>query len=431
MSAPTGSPTESGPSLRWSSRARSIGEIETELARIWSQPDLTIDADGDGVRDRHIAARTSVMNLVIIANRPELGERAAAIISMLTGRHPSRTLVVTSADPDGPSWLDARIQALCVLPGPGRPETCTEFIYLTAGGESGRHLHAIAAPLLIHDLPVTIWWPGDPPFRSPAAADVLEMADRLIVDGSSWSGDGLSRLAAMADLLAEPRRAITDFALTRQSRWREAIASVFDLPDLRPYVRHLRRIAVTYATHDESGAPGTANVLKPIYHVAWLASRLRLEPVKTLQPIAARTGRGSGLAGDAVTTGAVASARGVVPAAARGLAGTLRGPNGEVGVVVRPVLSELPAGTTLRVELLAARRGSELRVDVTAETETVMVHAYEDGVEILARPFLAPRRTEVELLAEAIEAVGRDDVAARAILMAAAITRPQPATKEP
>jgi hypothetical protein len=99
--------------------------------------------------------------------------------------------------------------------------------------------------------------------------------------------------------------------------------------------------------------------------------------------------------------------------------------------VVRPVLSELPAGTTLRVELLAARRGSELRVDVTAETETVMVHAYEDGVEILARPFLAPRRTEVELLAEAIEAVGRDDVAARAILMAAAITRPQPETKVP
>ena len=60
------------------------------------------------------------MNLVVIARRPETGEHAAAIIRMLAGRHPSRTLIVSSADPDGPSWLDAQIQAHCVLPRRGR-----------------------------------------------------------------------------------------------------------------------------------------------------------------------------------------------------------------------------------------------------------------------------------------------------------------------
>ena len=64
----------------------------------------------------------------------------------------------------------------------------------------------------------------------------------------------------------------------------------------------------------------------------------------------------------------------------------------------------MPAGTTLRVELLAERRGSELRADVTAEAETVHVRVWQDGVEALDRHFLAPRRTEVDLLAEAIEA---------------------------
>ena len=82
---------------------------------------------------------------------------------------------------------------------------------------------------------------------------------------------------------------------------------------------------------------------------------------------------------------------------------TLSDGRAEVGVVVRPVVSTTPAGTTLRVELLAERRGSELRADVTAEAETVQVRVWLDGVEAHDRLFRAPRRGEVDLLAEAIE----------------------------
>ena len=42
-----------------------------------------------------------------------------------------------------------------MLPSATAPATCAETIYLTCGGEAGRHLEAIVAPLLIHDLPVT------------------------------------------------------------------------------------------------------------------------------------------------------------------------------------------------------------------------------------------------------------------------------------
>ena len=86
---------------------------------------------------------------------------------------------------------------------------------------------------------------------------------------------------------------------------------------------------------------------------------------------------------------------------------------------MRPVLSGMPSGTTLRVELLAERRGSELRVDVSAEAETVGVRAWQDGVELLDRRFTAARRTEVDLLAEVIEAPGRDPVSDGSIQMAA------------
>jgi hypothetical protein len=294
-----------------------------------------------------------------------------------------------------------------------------------AGGAAGRHLEAIIAPLLVHDLPVTIWWPSEPPFSTGAARDLFAMADRLVVDGSGWSGDGLARLRELAAAMERHHLAVSDFALVRQSRWREAIASVFDLPDFTPYLRYLKRIAVTYGTHDPTGAPGTTNVVKPIYHVAWLASRLGMEVERPLAPADAVKARAASPARSAPRDARRAGPRatpGVAAPLHRGLVGLLRSPRSEVAVVVRPVGSTMPSGTTLRVELRAERRSSELRADVTAEAETVHVRVWLDGVEALERSFLAARRTEVDLLAAAIEAGGADPVARDAIRMAAALT---------
>ena len=315
-----------------------------------------------------------------------------------------------SADPDGPPWLDARIQAHCVLPRADAPETWSEQIFLTAGGETGRHLSALVAPLLIHDLPVTVWWPGEPPFGSEPADALVEITDRLMVDGSSWTGDGLARLAQLAGLLDRYERlSVRDFALVRQARWREAIAGIFDVPEFLPYLGHLRRVSVTYATRSETGEPGTTNVVKPLYHVAWLASRLGLRVDAPLAPVEPRT------------KAAVSRQRpGEKPRLHRGLGARLvRGVSSEVGVVIRPVASPQPPGTTLRVELLAHRRGSELRADVTAKAEDVHVHTWVDGVQAMDRTFKAPRSTDVDLLSEAIEAGGRDPVTIGTIRMAA------------
>ena len=366
--------------------------------------------DGDHVNDRHIGARTSVMNLVVIAGRPEVGERCAATMQRLVGRHPSRTTIVQPADPDGPSWLDAQIVAHCIMPRADAPETCAETVHLTCGGESGRHLDAIVAPLLIHDLPVTIWWPDEPPFGSPQANDLLVMADRLVVDGSGWRGTGLNQLRRMAAVADRLPIAISDFAMVRQSRWREAIAAIFDIPDFLPYLRHIRRIAVTYGVRDEFGAE-TTNIVKPLYHAAWLGSRLGMHVVKPLGPMTSGVGRKPPPRGGGRST----------PLAnpSAGLVATLHVDRTDVAVVIRPVLSAMPAGTTLRVELLADWRGSELRADVTAEQDAVHVRVWQDGVHALERGFTAPRRTDVDLLAEAIESGGRDHVASGTLEVAA------------
>jgi glucose-6-phosphate dehydrogenase assembly protein OpcA len=376
------------PVLRWQSRAKTLDGITAELGRIWSSIALT--AEGPDGEERRVAARTSVMNLVVIAGRGEVGERVAAIVEGLTGRHPSRTLIVTPADPDGPAWLDAQVQAHCVLPSDTAPETCSELVYLTCGGESGQHLSGLVAPLLIHDLPVTVWWPGEPHFESRSAGELLPMADRVLVDGSGWAGDGLPGLAAMAHLPARFDLEIADFAMLRQARWREAIASTFDRPALLPFLAHLDRIEVHYAASD--GTPGAANVVRPLYHVAWLASRLGMAVEEPFR------------AGSAPWSGYQA---------------LLRHGRRKVPAALHPMESEAPRGTTLIVQLHATRSGAQLWVEVTAQADGVMVQASLDGDPMPERRFLAPRKREADLLAETIETAGRDPLAAAVLATAA------------
>jgi hypothetical protein len=188
----------------------------------------------------------------------------------------------------------------------------------------------------------------------------------------------------------------------RQARWREAVASIFDRAAFQPYLRSLRGIAVTCAAHGGPDVEAATNLVKPIYHAAWLASRLGLEVTAPL----ARSGRRAE-AGRSLRT---------VLEASRG---------GRVEVAIRPVLSPMPAGTTLRVELLAERRGSRLRAEATAEAEGVRVRVREDGGAALDRVFHAARRTDADLLTEAIEAGGRDRVAAATLAAAARLAGPR------
>lgn len=387
--APAPAAVRGQPLLRWASRARSVDAVAAELAKIWSSISLTAPGQ-DGEPERRVAARSSVMNLVVIASRGEAGERAASIVDGLAGRHPSRTLLVVPADPDGPAWLDAQVQAHCILPSETAPETCSELVYLTCGGESAQHMAGLVTPLLIHDLPVTVWWPNEPRFASGASTELLNLADRILVDGSGWSGDGLARLAEMTTLSAHHQIEIADLALLRQARWREAIASTFDRPALLPYLGHLDRIEIHYAA--SSGTPRSSNVVRPLYHVAWLAARLGMTVVT---PVQAGTEAWSGY--DAM----------------------LRHGRRRVPVHLQPIESAAAPGTTLVVELHALRGHSQLWVEVTAYADGVVVHASLDADPLPERRFIAPRRREAELLAETIDTAGRDQLTAEVLAMSA------------
>ena len=401
--------------------ASSVGEIEAQLGHLWAEHaadrarDAHLQADLARARaqaatraaaiaaaepaasdERHVAARSSVLNLIVVAGRPETAERCAEVIAATAGHQPSRSLILSAEDPDGPAGLEARVQAL-FLPAPSGPaQTVAETVRIVARGETGRHLASIIVPLLVHDLRVALWWPDDPALTSHRAERLLPLADQLIVDGMSWSGDGLDRLLALAQVAAAGRLLVSDFALLRQARWREALASVYDLPDLRPHLRAVRSITIEFAT--SAGEPAsTTNLVRPVYHVAWLASRLGMSVISPL---------GRARAGTRTAT--------------------LRQRDHAVKVELRPVESGLGPGSTVRIQIASSRRGSELEGIVSAGDHTVEVEVLEMGRQRIRRVFPAPRLDEVDLLERAIEDGPSDLLAAGTLAMAARIIGPEP-----
>jgi glucose-6-phosphate dehydrogenase assembly protein OpcA len=310
----------------------------------------------------------------------------ARTIAATAGRHASRSLVLTEVDPEGPSGLDARIEALALTTSAGKAETGAEMIYLTAHGETGSHLASVIVPLLVHDLPVALWWPADPPFETHRAERLLPLADRLIVDGSAWSGCGLGMLSQLAAVAEQRNLVVMDWAMLRQSRWREALASVYDLPDLRPHLGAVRRIEVEYAATKAGDPDGDTNVVRPLYHVAWLASRLGMTVISPLRRL------------DTGTRTAM-----------------LRQSGHEVQVVLTPAVSKLPDGSTVRVEITSRLRGAELIGTVAASDRSVDVVILDNGRERVRRRYAAPRLKDADLLGRAVEEGAADPVSVDAL----------------
>ena len=358
------------------------GEDANAVARGDPRLAAHMAADEDGIRVR---TRTSVLTLVVVAPRPELVDRSMAAVSTLASRHPSRAIVLSPTDPDGPPDFDAHIYASCQLPERGSSEICTEEILIKVGGELAQHLSSTVAPLLIHDLPVVLWWPDDVPFGRADFTELADECDRLFVDSGQFRGDGLDRLASMADAVYHGL-VVHDVSWLRLMLWRELLASCFDHPLLVRELKHLRAIRVDVAR------PGNDERLsRAVLFVGWLMSRLRLQVEEPL----ARAGDGAWHA-------------------------TARTGKRLIEVEIRPVEvgysgAVRSAGSMVRVELEADRPDAHTQVNVTRQADHLLATADWNGASVTRRATQLEPFDEVPYLAESLDRTGHDRLFAKAL----------------
>jgi hypothetical protein len=252
--------------LDWFGEDVCLADVDTALARLRAQAAAEAPS-----------MRTSVMTHIAWVP-PEWVERARAALEGMAERHPSRTIVLFPE----PGADDNRIDARAEVERWEVPDTdrglVTEVVELTLRGARAQAPASIVEPLLISDLPVFLRWRGEPPWGAQELEQLVDVADRLIVDSTEWDEVPTS-YAQLAELF--PRCAASDIAWARTSRWRSHLATLW------PGLADVRTVRVR-------GTAAQAWLLG-----GWLRSRLGREEI-ALEHDPAETLEGVSLDGEAV-----------------------------------------------------------------------------------------------------------------------------------
>jgi len=387
----------------WEQRDTTVRAIAGHLASLWDAP-----AAGSGdstVTEKGLPhARASVLNLIVTVVDSAAADRVVRTLLGLGVRHPSRALVLVPEPGTAGAPLDARISTHCNDAVGGGDRVCYEEVVLAVRGEAAEHLAGIVTPLLIHDLPTHVWWPGDPPFRDPVFEQLVEVSDRVIVD----SADFVDLLAGLRRLTNLRRHSgLGDLSWERLSWWQELTAQFFDAPRFRRYLPNLSRLAIRYAVpapgarpreEADEVAPGVAAPMaQALLYAGWIATRLGWKRYRTLEPLS-----------DA------------------GFRLRLEGRHEMVDLRLQPVpTDDLRPGELLSVRLRSLGETGAAEFIIDREGEDAMVATNADGMTALLRRIgmEVPREPELlssQLAVDVVDRVYEDALRAAAILLSSA-----------
>lgn len=167
---------------------------------------------------RHQGGPALGMVLTLIVETDEAAQYDAMRAANQAAReHPCRVLGVITRRPKAESRLDAEIRVGETGPG--------ETILLRMYGPLGQHADSVVAPLLVPDVPVVTWWPGQAP-DAPSQSPLGALAQRRVTDTASE--DQAQQM--LATLAGGYKPGDTDFSWTRLTPWRTLLAATFDVP---------------------------------------------------------------------------------------------------------------------------------------------------------------------------------------------------------
>lgn len=208
--------------------------------------------------------RTVLFNLIVFAETEQEAADAAQTAANIMGDHPCRTIVV-----DGLSSEFATASAVCGVTSRGDRRLCGEIIRVHARDEA--EMAGLILPLLLPDVPVLLWMPGELPSHA-CCETLVELADRFIFDSGRFSDllTNLPKLQRLAEINGR-RRSLSDLSWAALETWREMTAQHFDPFTAREYLNSLTAVELRYA-------PGVSEVVppQPLLFASWIVDRIGL-----------------------------------------------------------------------------------------------------------------------------------------------------------
>lgn len=265
--------------LTWEGKSVEIADIERELNRLWQSNIST-------AQGRQMPVRASVLNLVVYTTSDADADKLGEMVGRLSGRHPLRAVILSAEPYHAQPSLDTRINSYCFEDPETGSQVCCEQVIVGANGEPANHLTGIVVPLLIPDLPVYLWWMGEPQYESETFTDLIRSAQKLIIDSATFTPTPEAFRQVLAISRSERRTcAVSDLNWMRLWPWLEVVAQFFDHQNLHPHLYGIQSVVVEYAkgSEGEQASPTQAALM-----AAWLFSRLGEQPDHLqMKPVAA------------------------------------------------------------------------------------------------------------------------------------------------
>jgi hypothetical protein len=191
----------------------SLGDVEAALRRL----DAAATDPADSIRRTRVATHIAWVP-------PPWEEAARGVLAGLGERHPSRTIVLFPDPGSRRDAIDAEVEVE-VLGDPDLPTAiASEVVLLHLRGRRASAPASIVQPLLVSDLPVFLRWRGPLPFGARELEQLLDVADRLVIDSREWPEPeaDYGSLLRLFD-----RIVVSDIAWARTTAWRAAIAALW------------------------------------------------------------------------------------------------------------------------------------------------------------------------------------------------------------
>ena len=236
-----------------------LAKAENELTKLWGPAAQRV---GGPELEKPNVTRVVLSNLLVVGRYDGLDE--------VLLRHPSRTIILSLTD-DADPMVQAEVSAVCHLPAPGQPQVCSERIALFAGPAAREHLPAASRSLMEPDLPVVLWWSGDPLANVDLFHALANDCSRVLLD-FPYPGVSSASLAIALDRKTHPYA--QDLAWFKITPWRALVAQRFDPPELAAASR-IRSVEIHALAPQAGPVPRLAAWL-----AAWLAGQLKWEAVK-------------------------------------------------------------------------------------------------------------------------------------------------------
>jgi len=229
----------------------------------------------------NVNVRTSVLNLVICAPDVETAAHASKVLRELASTHLARVSILVLDRSESASSVSAWVTLRCFSMISDLMRHCFEQTTLLASGGAVRAVGNILQPILKPDLPVYLWWLGDPPdLEDPTFLNLVEMSNRAIFDSTSFftPEEHIRTLASLSS--AATNSALSDLNWGRITPLRTLVSQFFDVPEYRPYLTGIHSIEIEHAVAPLALPVRTAegdvspNPTRALMLVAWLKDRL-------------------------------------------------------------------------------------------------------------------------------------------------------------